>query len=180
MTSSNPTAQEFANNMTRIRDKVSAVLKRATEEMKWQYDKCRSESVEYKISDKVWLEGTNIMTDRPMKKLGDKRFGPFKVLEKVGRSSYKLAIPKTWKSIHPVFNELFLTPYHEPSFPTQPRNTEPPPIVVGLEKEYEVKEIVDSKKTRGDVRYKVHWEGYGPHEMTWEPIANLANAMDAI
>ncbi len=76
----------------------------------------------YKEGNKVWLEGTNISTDRPMKKLNDNRFGPFKVIKKVGTSSYKLQIPYTWKSIHPVFNEALLTPYHEPQFLTEPRD----------------------------------------------------------
>ncbi len=40
-----------------------------------------------------------------MKKLNDKHFGPFKVIKKVGASFYKLQIPCTWKSIHPVFNK---------------------------------------------------------------------------
>lgn len=73
-----------------------------------------------------------------MAKLGDKCFGPFKVIEKVGHSSFKIESPKTWKHLHPVFNELLLTPYHEPEFPTQPRNTRPPPEVVGKELEYKV------------------------------------------
>ncbi len=71
--------------------------------------------------NKVWLEGTNLSTDRPMKKLDNKHFGPFKVIKKVGTSSYKLQIPHTWKSIHSVFNEALLTPYHKPQFPTNPK-----------------------------------------------------------
>ncbi len=58
--------------------------------MKWFYNRKRTELVEYKDSDKVWLEGTNLSTDRPMKKLNDKYFGPFKMVKKVGASSYKL------------------------------------------------------------------------------------------
>ena len=117
-----------------------------------------------------------------MKQLGDKQWGPFKIVKKVGASSYKLDIPKTWKWIHPIFNKNLLTPYHEPEFPTQPQNTWPPPVEVeGAEPEFVVEEIVDSKKVQGGaVRYKVKWEGYGPHEMTWEPITVLDNAKDAI
>ena len=28
--------------------------------------------------------------------------------------------------------------------------------------------------------YKVKWKGYGPHEMTWEPIENITNAKELI
>ncbi|KAF8829214.1 hypothetical protein HHX47_DHR3000714 [Lentinula edodes] len=180
MTSQNPTAQEFADSMKRIREEVGSALKKAAEDMKRQYDKHRNEAIEYKAGDKVWLEGTNITTDRPMKKLGDKRFGPFKVLEKIGSSSYKLDIPRTWKRVHNVFNETHLSLYHEPQFPTQPRNTEPPPEVVGEEEEYEVEEVVDARKYRNGIQYKVKWRGYGPHEMTWEPAANMTNAKEAV
>ena len=108
------------------------------------YDKKRSKSREYKAGDMVWLEAMNITTDRPSKKLDEKRWGPFKVISKISASSYKLDLPHEWKQVHNVFNEVLLTPYIEPKFPDQPRNTCPPPIVAeGAEDEYEVDEIID-------------------------------------
>ena len=70
--SDNPTAQAFANEMRKIREEVNSALKKAAEDMEWNYNKKRKESREYKVGDRVWLEGTNISTDRPMKKLDDK------------------------------------------------------------------------------------------------------------
>jgi hypothetical protein len=149
--------------------------------MKVQYDKHRKDAVEYKPGDKVWLEGSNLKSDRPMKKLGDKRFGPLTVLEKIGDGAYKLEVPRTWKRVHNVFNETLLSPYKPPSSEYQPRNTRPPPVVTGDEPEYEVEEIVDSRKGRGNsIWYKVKWTGYGAHEMTWEPKRNITNAKDAL
>ena len=58
------------------------------------------------MGDKVWLEATNILTDQPTKKLNDKQFDPFRILKKIGAALYKLDIPKTWKRVHPVFNEI--------------------------------------------------------------------------
>ncbi len=131
MTSQNKTAQEFADRMRNTWNEVGSALKMAKEDMKWFYDKRRTEAVDYKEGNKVWLEGTNLSTDRSIKKLNDKRFGAFKVIKKVGMSSYKLQIPCTWKSIHPVFNEALLTPYHKPQFSTQPRDMCPPPVLEG-------------------------------------------------
>ena len=91
--SDNVTAQEFVNSMVKIREEASSALKKASEDMKSQYDKHRKDAVEYKPGDKVWLEGSNLKSDRPMKKLGDKRFGPLTVLEKIGDGAYKLEIP---------------------------------------------------------------------------------------
>jgi hypothetical protein len=65
-----------------------------------------------------------------MKKLDDKRYGPFKVLARHG-SAYKLELPRTWHgNIHNVFNEVLLTPYHPLSFPSQCLPSPPPPIQV--------------------------------------------------
>lgn len=179
--SNNPTAQEFAESMTKVREEVGAALKKAAEDMKKNYDRKHSQSYSFKEGDKVWLEGTNITADCPMKKLGNKRFRPFTVQKKVGTSSYQLNIPKTWKNIHNGFNEVLLTPYHPPELPNQPCNTWPPPEVVGKELEFEVEQIVDSWKGRGGkITYKVEWKGYGPHKITWEPILNLKNAQEAL
>lgn len=92
--SENPSAQQFVDNMWKTQDEVSSALKKAARDMTRYYDRKHRKSYEYKVSDQAWLEGTNISTDQPMKKLGDKRFGPFKVIKKVGASSYQLESPK--------------------------------------------------------------------------------------
>jgi len=91
-------AKDFAEWMRKTREEVESALKRAAEDMKRFYDRKRNESHNFKIGDQVWLEATHISSDRPAKKLDDKRFGPFKILEKHGASAYKLALPGTWKS----------------------------------------------------------------------------------
>ena len=111
------TAQEFSDEMKKIWEEVESSLKLASEQMKHFYDKRHSESRNYQVGDKVWLEGQNITTDRPSKTLDDRRHGPFPIVAKVGVSSYKLKLPKTWKNLHPVINKIFLTPYHEPKRP---------------------------------------------------------------
>ena len=63
-------------------------LKMAVEIMKWFYNRTKRESIQYKKDDKVWLKATNITTKHSMKKLDNKRLGPFKILEKVRKSAY--------------------------------------------------------------------------------------------
>lgn len=115
-----------------------------------------------------------------MAKLGEKQFGPFKVIEKVRHSSYKLELPKTWKNLHPIFNELLLTPYHVPKFPTQPCNTCPPPEIIGKELEYKVNKVASSRMLKRKFQHKVQCKGYSPHEQTWESPSNLKNAKEAV
>jgi hypothetical protein len=61
--------------------------------MKRAQDKKRAPSVEYQIGDMVMLDMTNITTQRPTKKLDDRRQGPFEILEKIGPSAYRIKLP---------------------------------------------------------------------------------------
>lgn len=128
--------------------------------MKRFYDRKRSESYNFKIGDQVWLEATHISSDRPAKKLDDKCFGPFRILERHGASAYKLALPGTWKSIHPVFNECVLSPFTPAEFPSQRKPPPPPPVLVDGYEEQEVEVILDSRLRREKLEYLVHWKGY--------------------
>jgi len=84
-----------------------------------------------------------------LKKLDHKCFGPFEILSKVGAAAYKLKLPRTWKTIWPVLNEVLLTPYTPLQFETQQHPPPPPPILVNQEPEYKVEEIIDSKLVQG-------------------------------
>jgi hypothetical protein len=67
--------------------------------MKHFYD-CHHKDVQpHQPEDKVWLEGYNLQTNKPLKKLGDKHYGPFTTTSKIGTAAYKLKLPRTWKSI---------------------------------------------------------------------------------
>ena len=114
-----------------------------------------------------------------MKKLAEKRYGPFEVLQKIGPSSYRLKIPQTWKGIHPVFNEILLSPFNQPLSTQSPIH--PPPTIQGNEHNiYEVKAILDTCKFHNKKKYLVKWKGYGHEENTQEPLSNLKHAKEAL
>src|SRR6266550_818479 len=75
------------------------------------YDCGKRASQGYQTGDQVWLEATNLKEARPSKKLSAKQYGPFKILDKVCQSAYWLELPENWQLIHPMFNEVLLTPY---------------------------------------------------------------------
>ena len=91
----------------------------------------------------VWLDTKNLTTSRPMKKLSEKRIGPFKVLKKIGTTSYKLDLPPTWH-IHPVFHSDLLSQFNKPVYDNQTSGDRPPPDVIDDHEEYEVEKILDS------------------------------------
>ena len=93
-------------------------MEKAAESMKRFYDKKHGNAILYKEGESVWLDGRNIKTFRPSKKLDQKKLGPFRILEKIGKGSYRLQLTKSWSRIHPVFNEVLLSPYHLPSVAT--------------------------------------------------------------
>jgi hypothetical protein len=68
----------------------------------------------------------------------------------------------TWKKVHTVFNEKFLSPFTPAQYPSQKLPNPPPPITTNDGEEYVVEEIMDSKLSQGKLKYLVKWEGY-PH-----------------
>jgi hypothetical protein len=167
--------EQFKENLDHARQDAQAALNFANDTMKRQYDKHRRPAIDYKPGDKVYIEGTNIRSDRPTKKLEDRRYGPFPIDKKIGRSAYKVTLPPLWRGIHPVFNESLLTPYKKPTYPSQRPPPPPPPIIVEGEQEYEVEFIRDSKYKRRKLHYLVHWKGYRREDDTWEPLENVKN-----
>jgi uncharacterized protein YicC (UPF0701 family) len=53
-------------------------------------------------------------------------------------------------------------------------------VEVEGELEYEVKEILDSKISRGKLKYLMEWEGYEPDERSWESAENIQNTVEII
>ena len=171
--------EDFLERMKANQEEAKAALHQAAEDMARFYDLHKGEAPDYQIGDLVWLDGKDIKTDRPSKKLEDKRYGPFKIIKKISSSTYKLKLPPSMK-VHPVFNTSRLTPYEEDPIPGRKPLPPPPPVVEGESLQYEVEFIKDSRLYRGKLQFLVKWKGYPHEESTWEPIANLKNAPRAI
>ena len=157
-----PSATEWVNWLSKVRQEAEAALALAKAAMKQQFDKHHSESRDYKPRDLVWLEGTNIKTQRPAKKLNHLQHGPFVIMEKVRQVAYwlKLLQTPTWYRKHDVFNKKLLKPFIKPSFDIQPNDPPAPPDLVEEEEEYEVEAILDSHKKGWYIEYLVKWKGY--------------------
>ena len=93
-----------------------------------------------KPEDHMWLENKNIHSNRPLKKLDNKRYRPFKISKDIGLGTFELKLPEGWM-IHNVFNEDLLTRCVEPKFQRQCRNPAPLPVIINEKEEYEVEEV---------------------------------------
>ena len=174
-------AELFKQELDKIREEAKSAMLYASQQAKHFYDRKRNPSIPYNPGDLVYVDSTFINSTRPSKKLSDKRYGPFKIIEKIGKSSYKLDIPRSWlSSVHNVFPEVILTPHQPPSFPSQSLPPPPPPVIVDNDLEWEVDSLLDVRKRGRGLQYLVHWKGF-PHEQdSWEPKSNLTNVPDLL
>jgi hypothetical protein len=170
---------DFVQRMKANQEEARAALHQAAEDMARFYDLHRGKAPEYQVGDLVWLDGKDLKTDRPSKKLEDKRYGPYKITKKISPSAYELKLPSSMK-VHPVFGTSRLTLYEEDSIPGRKHPPPPPPVIEGEAPEWEVEFIKDSRLFRGKLQFLVKWKGYPHEESTWEPAANMEHAPKAI
>ncbi len=131
----------------------------------------------YQEGDKVWLDARNLKTTHPSFKLAPKRYGPFPIIRKISATTYALKLPPQWK-IHPVFHASLLMPYKE-TWMHGENFTEPPPDLIEGEQEWEVEQILDTRRYRSQLQFLIKWKGYSGAHNSWEPEKNL-NATDLV
>jgi len=90
-------------------------MEEAQRSMKKQFDKKRRNSQGLKAEDHVWLENKNIHSNRPSKKLDNKRYRLFRISKDIRLGAFELELPEGWM-IHNVFNKDLLTRCVEPKF----------------------------------------------------------------
>ena len=168
-TENSPGTKQFLKTIKEIRDEVESTLKKTNETMKRKWDSKKKPEVERLSGDLVWVDVMHYNSGQPSKKLSAKRLGPFPIIWKVGKAAYELKIPSTWKSIHPVVNESYLTSYMTSTFEQQLQKSDNritnPNNQTNVQ---EVEEILDSRWRGGKLQYLIKWKGQSLEERTWE------------
>ena len=121
----------------------------------------------------------NIHSNRPSKKLDNKRYRLFKILKDIRSGAFELELPEEWM-IHNVFNKDLLTWCVEPKFQEQHKNPAPPPVIINKEEEYKVEEVQKHRTWEWGMQYLVHWKGYGDKHDQWIAESGLLHTRQAI
>jgi len=173
----NPASKAYGHWMTTIHDEARKGLKAAHERMRRYTDPGRKPPPAYQVGDLVMLSGRNIKTRRPSKKMDHKNHGPFQVEKIISPLVVRLTLPRKWK-IHNVFHVSLLEPYRtsEHRAPPDPSKILREADDIEQSEEYDVDEVVSSRKQGRRILYLVKWLDY-PDRKDWteEPFDNFSD-----
>ena len=185
--STNATSSDLLSTLDTNLQLAKQHLSAAQERQKKFADQHRRD-VTYRVGDQVLLSTANLAHTDRAPKLMARFIGPFPVVRVVSDTAYELKLPHPMR-IHPVFHCSKLKKYVDGSaqFPSRQQVERPPPVVVDSgEEEYEVEQVIATRKRKigrsktYTTEYLVKWKGYPHWENTWEPERNMVHAQDAI
>ena len=132
----------------------------------------------YSVGDLVWLSReyfTDAVTkQQKSKKLGVRRYGPFKILALIGKNALRLDIPENIRC-HPVVQVEHTTPHREQpadialDIPVRP---DPVPDSTG-ELSFEVEAILAHRKRGRGYQWLALMKGSPQHEAEWQPTRDF-------
>jgi len=154
--------EDIFNHMNKILIFACEALIKTRKQMMNQANKHRKK-INYKIESKMFLNERNIITARSFKKLNDKMLDSFQITESVD-SFYKLKLSKTMR-IHDVFHSELLRSVVDDSLSDQ-KNESSKSIVINDEDEWKIDDILNSRRYRRRLQYRVKWKSYN-NDFNW-------------
>jgi hypothetical protein len=103
-------ANEFAEHIAWGIEEAKAALTKVKDEHAMFYNRRCEPTPVYAPGDRVWLDGSDIATNRPSSKLSHRHLGPFVVEACIGHGAYRLELPYQFRRLHPVFPTVKLSP----------------------------------------------------------------------
>ncbi len=116
-------------------------------------------NVIYEVGDWVWLSFRNVKTTRLCKDLKDKQLESYQITVKA-RVFYHLRLSVSMKHLHSMFSSKLLRPYSED--PLSEQHAEPLRLIIiddDDDEHWEVDDILNFRRYRGRIQYKVKWKG---------------------
>lgn len=167
-------------------DQARACLEKSRKRMKKWADEKRRPS-EYTVGGLVLVKllPQQFKAFRSLHKGLIRRYeGPFEIVGKVGKVSYRLDLPDTLK-IHPVFHVSMLKPYHVDEDDRDRGVSMRAPPIMTKSYDKEIEKILASKEVRKQgvprqTHFLIKWKGQPEAEATWEPENDLWQFRDAL
>jgi hypothetical protein len=125
----------------------------------------------FQPGDKVWLNAKDLQIHMHSQKLAESCVGPVDVIaleESWSGPMYRLALPPSYKSLHPVFSvdQLLRWKGNEVN---GLRPDSPPPVEFKdqAQPKYKIKTILNSTKKGHGLQYFIRWKGYNKLHNQW-------------
>jgi len=143
----NSASTVYAHWMKAVQDGARRGLEASQERMRRYEDPNRKPPPAYQVGDLVMLNGRNIKTHRPSRKMDHKNHGPFQIEKIISPLTVRLTLPRKWK-IHSVFHVSLLEPYRtsEHRAPPDPSKVLREADDIEQSEEYDVEEVMSSRK----------------------------------
>jgi hypothetical protein len=154
-------SKAYRHWMKAIHDDCEETLEKPRDQMKRYADDNRIETPNYKRGDLVMLNGKNIRSRRPCKKLDHKLHGPFEIQDIISKHAVRLTLPTSWK-IHPVFHVSLLEPFVQGNRTVDIQQVLKSSDPIEGDEEYDVDDIMGSIEKGKKVLYLVRWKGWPP------------------
>jgi hypothetical protein len=176
--SSDPEAPTILTERTAQLELLKTKLAVASNRMKLKADRNRIEK-DFSVGDQVLLKlqpyVQQSVVSRPYPKLAYKYFGPYKILERIGKVAYKLELP-TGSLIHPVFHVSQLKKYRSDYNPVY---TDLPKLPVLDLMDTEPKTILDRRMVKKGnsviVQGLIKWAHLPDDSARWEDWEVITN-----
>ncbi len=154
--------EDIFNHMNKTLIFAREALIKTREQMMNQTNKHRKK-INYKIESKMFLNERNIVTARSFKKLDDKMLDSF-INRDLVDSSYKLKLSESMH-VHDVFHSDLLRSAVDDSLSDQ-KNESSRSIVIKDEDEWEIDDILNFRRYRRRLQYRVKWKNYD-NDLNW-------------
>ena len=99
----------------------------------------------------------NLTIKKGTRSLSNKGLRPFTIRKVISRHAYKLNIPSNYR-LHNVIHTSLLKPFK--SRPDWQSQNEYGPEFNEEDIEFDVERVIDSRRRRGKVEYRIRWDGY--------------------
>src|SRR3981189_2469731 len=91
---------DFVDRMSKGLEEAKSALSKAKDEYTLYYNRHREPAPELQLGDLVWVDATDIATDRPSVKLAHCRLGPYPIEARVGHGASRLELPPQLSATH--------------------------------------------------------------------------------